>query len=186
MPRTRLAPSPTGALHLGNARTFLINWALARQQGWEVVLRIEDLDSPRVKRAAAQGVIETLRWLGIDWDQGPLVQSDDPQPYQGALDRLARQGDIYPCTCTRRQIAAESLSAPHGDQHELRYSGRCRPAEPTRLDGCKTSGDTAWRLRVPPGPRTFCDMAHGAQSIDVDQTVGDFLVCAKGGRPAIS
>jgi glutamyl-tRNA synthetase len=184
MPRTRLAPSPTGALHLGNARTFLINWALARQQGWEIVLRIEDLDGPRVKRDAVLGVVDTLRWLGLDWDQGPVVQSQDPLPYQAALDQLARQGDIDPGTCTRSQIAAGSLSAPHGHQHELRYSGRCRPPQRTPLDSCTISGKTAWRLRVPPGPLDFCDTLHGAQSIDVDQSVGDFLVCTKGGTPS--
>src|SRR5438067_11540518 len=72
---TRLAPSPTGALHLGNARTFLINWVMARQKGWRVVLRIEDLDGPRVKAGADREAIEDLRWLGLDWDEGPVYQS---------------------------------------------------------------------------------------------------------------
>src|SRR5947199_2871855 len=72
---TRLAPSPTGALHLGNARTFLINWLLARQQGWRIMLRIEDLDGPRVKRGADRQAMDDLRWLGIDWDEGPVYQS---------------------------------------------------------------------------------------------------------------
>ena len=78
---TRLAPSPTGALHLGNARTFLINWALARQRGWRIVLRIDDLDGPRVKPDAAQEAIDLLRWLGMDWDAGPFFQSKDLKPY---------------------------------------------------------------------------------------------------------
>ena len=72
---TRLAPSPTGALHLGNARTFLINWLLARQSGWKVVLRIEDLDGPRVKPRADRQAIEDLTWLGLDWDEGPVYQT---------------------------------------------------------------------------------------------------------------
>src|SRR5918993_5902982 len=72
---TRLAPSPTGALHLGNARTFLINWLLARQNGWKIILRIEDLDGPRIKKGADQQAIDDLRWLGIDWDEGPIYQS---------------------------------------------------------------------------------------------------------------
>src|SRR5437762_1294192 len=72
---TRLAPSPTGALHLGNARTFLINWLLARQNGWRIILRIEDLDGPRIKAGADRQAIEDLRWLGIDWDEGPVYQS---------------------------------------------------------------------------------------------------------------
>ena len=76
---TRLAPSPTGSLHLGNARTFLITWAIARQRGWSIVLRIEDLDTPRVKVGVSDQTIQTLRWLGIDWDTGPMVQSRDEQ-----------------------------------------------------------------------------------------------------------
>jgi glutamyl-tRNA synthetase len=76
MNTTRLAPSPTGALHLGNARTFLVNWLLARQRGWKIVLRIEDLDGPRIKRGADRQLIEDLTWLGLDWDEAPIYQSD--------------------------------------------------------------------------------------------------------------
>lgn len=184
MPRTRLAPSPTGALHLGNARTFLVNWALARRHGWEIVLRIEDLDGPRIKQQAAEAAIDTLRWLGVDWDEGPVYQTHDPAPYRAALDRLARQGDIYPCRCTRTQIAADSLSAPHGDQHELRYSGRCRPKEPTPQSCWSTIEAAAWRLRVPVGEQSFEDAFQGAQTHCVDRQVGDFLVATKSGQPS--
>src|SRR5207244_3163627 len=83
---TRLAPSPTGALHLGNARTFLINWALARRGGWRIVLRIEDLDTPRVKPGVIDLTIDLLTWLGMDWDRGPSVQSQDLSPYRAAMD----------------------------------------------------------------------------------------------------
>lgn len=184
MPRTRLAPSPTGALHLGNARTFLVNWAIARQQGWSVVLRIEDLDGPRVKRSAAEGAIQTLRWLGVDWDEGPVYQSQDLLPYQAVLDKLAQQGDIYPCRCTRSQIVAESLSAPHGDAHELRYGGRCRPQERTPLAKCEATESVAWRVRVPPGEATFQDEFLGPQSFNIDHQVGDFVVATKAGLPS--
>lgn len=184
MPRTRLAPSPTGALHLGNVRTFLVNWALARQHGWEVVLRIEDLDGPRIKEQAARNLIATLGWLGMDWDEGPLHQTADPAPYRAALDRLAQQGDIYPCACTRSQIAADSLSAPHGDQHELRYSGRCRPDHPTPLPAWSAGEGQAWRVRVPEGQQTFDDVFCGPQTASIDAAVGDFLVSTKGGAPS--
>ena len=86
MPRTRIAPSPTGALHLGNARTFLVNWALARQLSWDIVLRIEDLDGPRIKTDAGDEAIELLQWLGIDWDEGPYYQLADLQPYHQVLE----------------------------------------------------------------------------------------------------
>ena len=89
--KTRLAPSPTGALHLGNARTFIINWALARQRGWRIALRIDDLDGPRIKPGADAQALETLAWLGLDWDEGPLRQSADLSPYIDAMNQLARR-----------------------------------------------------------------------------------------------
>ncbi|MBA3481451.1 MAG: tRNA glutamyl-Q(34) synthetase GluQRS [Pirellulales bacterium] len=185
MPRTRLAPSPTGALHLGNARTFLVNWALARQQGWEIVLRIEDLDGPRVKAGAAAEAIEVLQWLGLDWDEGPYYQRGDLSPYRAALERLAAQGDIYPCRCTRRNIEAAALSAPHGDEHELRYPRTCRPAErkPVSPEQLADPG-VAWRLRVPEGVTTFVDEFASRHVHDIQATSGDFLVATKEGLPS--
>src|SRR3954470_5443634 len=92
---TRLAPSPTGALHLGNARTFYLNWLLARQEGWGIVLRIEDLDGPRIKRGADAEAIEDLKWLGIDWDEGPIYQSSRVQKYASAIEELIKMGIAY-------------------------------------------------------------------------------------------
>lgn len=182
MPRTRLAPSPTGALHLGNARTFLVNWALARQQGWEIVLRIEDLDGPRIKAGASEQAIELLTWLGLDWDEGPYYQLHDQSAYEAALRQLAAAGAIYPCRCTRRQLEAASLSAPHGHEHDLRYPGNCRPAKDGKVDldllGVK---DIAWRLRVADRSIAFDDTFAGQQEFNVQQTVGDFLVATKSG-----
>jgi glutamyl-tRNA synthetase len=185
MHRTRLAPSPTGALHLGNARTFLVNWALARQQGWHIILRIEDLDGPRVKAGASDEAVDILRWLGIDWDAGPVTQRSDLSPYRAALERLARQGDIYPCRCTRKEIEAAALSAPHGDEHELRYPGTCRPADPTPLPpAALDEPGVAWRLRVPDGATTFVDHIAGAHRHGIAATTGDFLVATKEGLPS--
>jgi glutamyl-tRNA synthetase len=185
MPRTRLAPSPTGALHLGNARTILINWALARQQGWQIVLRIEDLDGPRVKPGAAAEAIDILQWLGLDWEEGPYYQRQDLSPYRAALERLAAQGDIYPCRCTRREIEAAALSAPHGDEHELRYPGTCRPATPTPVTPEQLDDPgVAWRLRVPEGVTVFEDQFAGRHEHDIQSTSGDFLVATKEGLPS--
>lgn len=185
MPRTRLAPSPTGALHLGNARSFLVNWALARQQGWEIVLRVEDLDGPRVKAGASEEAIDVLQWLGIDWDAGPFTQRSDLAPYRAALERLAAQGDIYPCRCTRKEIEAAALSAPHGDEHELRYPGTCRPAAPTPLPPeTLDQPGVAWRLPVPDGATTFFDHVAGEHSHNIAATTGDFLVATKEGLPS--
>jgi len=182
-PVTRLAPSPTGALHLGNARTFLINWALARRNGWRIVMRIEDLDTPRTKAGADQQAIDVLAWLGLTWGDGPTCQADDLSPYHAALNRLGGQGLIYPCTCTRSDIV-NAASAPHDeDEHELRYPGTHRPtkAQPTIY---KPIADTAWRLRVPDGPIAFTDAFVGTRQIDVQRLVGDFVVASKAGWPA--
>ncbi len=181
--RTRLAPSPTGALHLGNARTFLVNWALARQCGWRIVLRIEDLDGPRVKRGAAKQAIDILTWLGLDWDEGPAYQLHDLSPYEQALDALRAAGLIYPCRCTRKEIEA-AQSAPHEDDHELRYPGTCRPAEATANHVPSEAPDAAWRLIAPDEPITFEDAFAGPQSINVQQATGDFVVATKAGLPA--
>jgi glutamyl-tRNA synthetase len=185
MSRTRLAPSPTGALHLGNARTFLVNWALARQHVWEMVLRIEDLDGPRVKSAAAAEAIDILAWLGLDWDEGPYFQRSDLAPYRTALERLAAQGYIYPCRCTRREIEAASLSAPHGDEHELRYPGTCRPAERTPFPAAALDDHgVAWRFRAPECVTGFIDAFAGPHEHDIQATTGDFLVATKEGLPS--
>jgi glutamyl-tRNA synthetase len=185
MPRTRLAPSPTGALHLGNARTFLVNWALARQCRWEIVLRIEDLDSPRVKPAAAAEAIDVLGWLGLDWDEGPYYQRHDLAPYCAALERLAAQGDVYPCRCTRREIEAAALSAPHGDEHERRYSGTCRPLQkPPLPPDAQDDPGAAWRVRVPEGVTKFDDHFVGPHEHNIQATTGDFLVATKEGLPS--
>src|SRR5688572_32958683 len=104
MPITRLAPSPTGALHLGNARTFLVNWLLARQNGWKIILRIEDLDGPRIKSGADKQLIADLQWLGIDWDEGPIYQSARRPIYHKAVETLLAKGLTYPCICSRKEV----------------------------------------------------------------------------------
>lgn len=183
MPTTRLAPSPTGALHLGNARTFLINWALARQNGWRVVLRIDDLDGPRIKSGEDKGAIDTLRWLGLDWDGPADYQSRHTAEYRAALELLVDAGEAYPCRCTRSQILAASLSAPHAGEHELRYPGTCRPAAGEAVDAALLEDPAyAWRLRTPDEAVAFTDHFAGPQANNPQQEVGDFLVATKGGQ----
>lgn len=182
---TRLAPSPTGALHLGNARTFLINWALARQNGWPVLLRIEDLDGPRIKAGASEHAIETLRWLGLDWDDDPVYQSANVEPYRAALEQLIDSGLAYPCRCTRSQILAASLSAPNAGDHELRYPGTCRPKGGERCDRSLLDDPTvSWRFIAPDEPVPFDDLFAGPQSFDPQREVGDFLVATKDCQPS--
>ena len=170
---------------MGNARTFLINWAIARQRDWEIVLRIEDLDGPRFKEGAAEQAIELLSWLGLDWDEGPYYQRYDLAPYQAATAELATAGSIYSCRCTRKEIEESTLSAPHGDQHELHYPGICRPSEKESVENDLLGAEgVAWRVRVPPGTTTFVDAFCGPQEYDVGKTVGDFLIGTKLGLPS--
>ncbi len=179
---TRLAPSPTGALHLGNARTFVANWVLARQRGWRILMRIEDLDGPRLKPGADQMAIDDLAWLGLDWDNDPSYQRHNLSLYHEALAALDRQQLTYACTCTRREIEA-AQSAPHGDQHELRYPGTCRD-RPAGAAVASPAGSTALRLRVPDESVAFTDAFAGPQSFNPQQTVGDFVVATKQSLPA--
>lgn len=191
---TRLAPSPTGALHLGNARTFLLTWAIARQRGWRIVFRIEDLDSPRVKPGASQQAIDDLRWIGLDWDADefgsadrPLHQSDDLSVYRQTLGSLREQGLIYPCRCSRSQILS-ALSAPHAGEHETRYPGLCRPRTDADKQKAKNTSldepEVAWRLIVPDETIALNDRIAGPLRCRVQQQVGDFLVATKTGVAA--
>src|SRR5437870_10946819 len=114
-PRGRFAPSPTGELHLGNARTALLAWLWARAHAIAFAVRIEDLDLPRVRPAMAERQLEELRWLGLDWDEDPVRQSRRTHFYEAALSELSLAGNVYECFCSRAEIAA-AASAPHGDE----------------------------------------------------------------------
>ncbi|MEO0964597.1 MAG: glutamate--tRNA ligase family protein [Planctomycetota bacterium] len=198
-PVTRLAPSPTGALHLGNARTFLINWAMAVRRGWRVVMRVEDLDTPRVKAGAEASALRDLRWLGLTWDgmdrpgQGVTRQRDELSPYRDALLRLHERGLIYPCSLTRREVAEASASAPQAtfgpgvidrSKHEQRYPGTSRDADASDTGDLLEPSDRCWRVRVPDGARVVRDGFMGEVSVDVQAEVGDFIVASKAGLPA--
>lgn len=182
-PITRLAPSPTGALHLGNALSFVINWTLARKHNWNITLRIEDLDAPRVKPGVLEQTVATLEWLGIDWDLGPYTQSDRMDRYQQAMKILAQDGHIYPCELTRSQIE-QAASAPHPsdpDQHETRFAPSLRPDDfPAEFNDSGTN----WRFKVDPGIISFADTHMGDQSFDIDAILGDFVVWTKRNAPS--
>ena len=119
----RLAPSPTGALHLGNVRTFMIAWLRARSLGGKMVFRMEDLDHPKDKPGAAADAVRDLQWLGFDWDE-EYVQSERKDLYRDALSSLVSRGLAYPCVCSRRDVEA-AQSAPH-EGEQLFYPGTCR------------------------------------------------------------
>lgn len=186
----RMAPSPTGGLHLGHARTFLIAWLAARSRGGRVVLRVEDLDASRVRPEARQGALDDLAWLGLDWDEGPdiggpsapYVQSERLELYVAALETLKFREAVYPCTCTRADIQ-RAASAPHSEEEGTSYPGTCsgRSAAEARHLGDRPF---AWRFRIPPGTITWQDLYQGAVSMDPARAGGDFLVARNGVGPS--
>lgn len=176
----RLAPSPTGGQHLGNARTYLIAWLSVRSQGGTVILRMEDIDSPRVKDDAAQQAIDDLHWLGLDWDIGPIVQTTRLAKYQAALDELKSKELVYPCTCTRKDIE-QAASAPHLEHEMPPYPGLCahrRVADADRI----IDKPYAWRFRSK-AVHAYDDLFAGHIKPRVEYG-GDFVVWKNNNTPA--
>jgi glutamyl-tRNA synthetase len=189
--RGRFAPSPTGDVHLGTARTALLAWLDARAAGGAFVMRLEDLDTARVVPGSAERILADLRWLGLDWDEGPdvggpyapYVQSQRRPLYLEALERLDAAGRLVRCTCSRKELAeaaARAPSAPHAGEDGPRYPGTCRTADAARA-GTRVP---ALRFRVEPGIVAFDDARVGRVEQDVDAIVGDFVVCRSDGTPA--
>ena len=181
---TRLAPSPTGALHLGNARTFLVNWLLAAQRGWRVLMRIEDLDGPRVKAGSAQQLLDELAWLGLTWEQPVVYQSQRADMYRQALRHLAEMGAAYPCVCSRKDIE-QAASAPHAEDGAVTYPGTCR-GRFADADAAEAHAGrpAAWRLRVDGRAVRFRDEFAGDLSLDLAGSGGDFVIFKSDGLAA--
>lgn len=181
----RLAPSPTGCLHLGNARSFLLAWLQGRRLGGRVILRIEDLDQPRAVDGADRDIVEDLRWLGLDWDNEltpEYYQSNRYDLYREGLARLEEMGLIYPCYCSRKELRA-AMSAPHG--REGIYPGTCRRLSHEERTARSGEKDPALRLRVEPGVTiTFDDLLNGRQQVDLAADTGDFIVARADGIPS--
>jgi len=154
---------------------------LARQANGRIVLRIEDIDSPRVKAGAADEALTDLRWLGLDWDDGPVVQTQRIALYEAALRRLQEQELVYPCTCTRSDIE-QAASAPHAEGQEVPYPGTC--AARSVADARQLAGRPfAWRFRVADVPN-FVDGFRGPTELSRDDIGGDFVVWKSHGTPA--
>lgn len=198
----RLAPSPTGLLHVGNARSLLLAWLSARAVGGRIFLRIEDL-LPGEDHVDA--LVADLRWLGLDWDEAPLLagawdpawgarsvrQSGRSGVYEGVLRAMERAGLAYPCVCTRKDIEA-AATAPHAEDQGTPYPGLCRGAFDAEEDALAVEASraqaagraalgVAWRLRVPDGVVTFEDRLRGARTVSLPHHSGDIVVRRKDG-----
>lgn len=177
--RGRFAPTPSGRMHLGNAFSALMAWLSARSAGGEMALRIEDLDPRAQSRERAEALIDDLSWLGLDWDLGPVFQSERDARYDAALARLADAGLTYPCFCTRAELHA--ASAPHVSDGTPVYPGTCRGLSPDEVARRSATRPPATRLRVPDaddpaGTIEFCDLAWGPRREVLARECGDFLV----------
>jgi len=176
-PRTRFAPSPTGYLHVGSARTALFNWAFARRHGGRLVLRIEDTDRERSTRESEDAVLAGLEWLGIDWDEGPWRQSERLDRHLAAVARLLESGRAYRCRCTAEELEGrrEQTIAAGG---KWTYDRRCRD-----LALGPDCGPHTVRLRLPEsGPLAWDDLVFGASGQDASE-IGDRIILRSDGRP---
>lgn len=195
--RGRLAPSPTGYLHLGHARTFWIAQERAQAGGGMLILRNDDLDTARCRPEFSAAMQEDLHWFGLRWSEGPDVggpfapyaQSARMPHFHAAFERLRARGLIYPCTCSRQDVL-RALSAPHAGEEEPIYPGTCRPrgedggSQRSKVESVPRDG-VNWRFRVPDGETiSFVDGALGPHTEIAGQDFGDFLVWRKDGMPS--
>ena len=188
--RGRLAPSPTGYLHLGHARTFLIAAERAREFGGELIFRNEDLDPDRCRPEYVSAMCEDLRWIGLQWTEGPdgggphapYSQSERRDLYVKSWRTLRDGGFIYPCTCSRRELAL-AATAPNDADDEPIYSGKCR--QRTDTYSFQSPAGVNWRFRVPDGDQiSFEDLHLGPQSFTAGHDFGDFIIWRRDDVPA--
>ncbi|MBE9546605.1 MAG: glutamate--tRNA ligase [Proteobacteria bacterium] len=190
-PRVRFAPSPTGNLHVGNARTALFNWLFARHYGGDFVVRIEDTDRARTFEKFEKGIIEDLRWLGIVWDEGPekdgefgpYHQFERIDIYNRYLKELVDEDNVYPCYCTEDELEAER-NALLSRKVMPRYMGKCRNLTDEERRRLESEGRSpAFRFKVPEGVVEFNDLIRGPMKFDCD-VIGDFIIVRSNGIPA--
>ena len=180
--RGRFAPSPSGRIHLGNILCCLLAWLSARQRGGRVILRVEDLDTARCPRRYADQMEADLRWLGLDWDEGPgaggadgpYYQSRRTALYQAALERLTDLGLVYPCFCTRAELHA--ASAPHREDGQVVYAGTCRRLTAAEAAERARLRSPALRLRVPEEEIAFTDGHMGVYRENLARDCGALLL----------
>src|ERR1700742_158075 len=148
-PRVRFAPSPTGYLHVGGARTALFNWLFARHTGGTLILRIEDTDFERSSEDMVQGILDGMRWLGLEWDEGPFFQSQRLPLYQATAERLRQSGHAYYCFCTKEQLEQRRAEAVAAGRQPM-YDRRCRALDPAVSEQRVKGGEpAALRFAVP-------------------------------------
>lgn len=181
--RVRFAPSPTGYLHVGGARTALYNWLFARHHGGVLILRIEDTDADRSKPELTTAILESLEWLGLTWDEGPFHQSERLDRYRAVAEQLERLGHAYPCFCTTEELQAKRAQA-EAQKRPWKYDGTCRGLTGAQREQLRASGRTsALRFRVPDdGETVFDDQVFGQIKVD-HRDLEDFVLLRSDGQP---
>ena len=186
----RFAPSPTGHIHVGNARTALFNWLFARQKGGTLILRIEDTDASAARRDMKTQLIEDLKWLGIDWDEGPdvggpirpTVSPIGWMIYREHAERLINEDKAYLCFCSEEDLERDREQAM-AEQRQPNYSGKCRNIDPAEAKRQRAAGEPcAIRLRIPERPIRFHDIVHGAVEFS-NEVVSDPIILRSSGMP---
>jgi glutamyl/glutaminyl-tRNA synthetase len=176
----RIAPSPTGYLHVGHAATFWVAQERARAAGGTIILRIEDIDVIRCRPEFREALVEDLRWFGFAWDEGAYLQSERRSFYLEAWKQLRDRGAIYPCTCSRKDVLNAAL-APHDENEEPIYPGTCRD----RRVATDSPGGVNWRFGVRDGEQlSFVDQRLGLQAAIAGRDFGDFLIWRRDEVPA--
>jgi glutamyl-tRNA synthetase/nondiscriminating glutamyl-tRNA synthetase len=188
--RVRFAPSPTGQLHIGNVRTALFNWLFARQKGGTFILRIEDTDVERSEARYEAQLLEDLKWLGLDWDEGPDVggpyppyrQSDKMESYRAYADRLIQERKAYYCFCSAEELERERELALKENRQPI-YSGKCRKLDSAEADRRRAAGEAAAiRLKIPEHPIKFHDIVRGDVEFS-NEVVSDPIIVRSSGMP---
>jgi glutamyl-tRNA synthetase len=180
--RLRFAPSPTGDLHIGGARSALFNWLYARKVGGKFLLRIEDTDVGRSTKEALQSILESLRWLGLTWDEDIVFQSQRGYLYRQAVEKLLANGSAYRCFCTKEELEAEREHTVR-EKLDYHYSGKCRSLKEKTVSRYIEEGRSfTVRFRVPEGDTSFDDLVHGATMFQ-NRTIGDFIIARADGSP---
>lgn len=190
--RVRFAPSPTGSLHVGGARTAVFNWLLARKTNGSFIVRVEDTDLSRSTRESEVSILNDLRWLGLNWDEGPEVegkygpyrQSDRKNIYQNAAQTLVNEGLAYPCFCTEEELAVKRAHA-EATNKDIRYDGTWRDADPAEVQRRLAAGQPyTLRFKVPRHKTVFIDdIVRGRVTWDTDASLGDFIIMRSNGMP---
>ena len=182
-PRVRFAPSPTGYLHVGGARTALFNWLFARHFGGTLILRIEDTDFERSSKPMVEGILDGMRWLGMDWDEGPFFQSERLPLYRSTADKLVVAGHAYPCFCTKDELERRRAEATAAGRTPM-YDRRCRAIPPDAAEARQAAGEpAAIRFAVPDsGITNFEDAVFGTVAF-ANSELEDFVLLRSDGIP---